>query len=119
MEHQIAEYNNSQPALAPQNSVINMIERVAMNPDADLEKLERMIDMQERIMMRESKQAFDAAFSVMQSELPEIEKAAAIKHGNKPIAKYARFEDINEAIRPVLKDHGFAVRFNIERLPVF
>jgi hypothetical protein len=48
----------------------------------------------------------------MQEELPEIEERGEIKiSDNKPGQGYARWEDINKAIKPVLKKHGFALSF--------
>lgn len=93
------------------SAVLNMIERVCMSPDADMDKLEKMLDMQERILNRNAKQSFSADLAAMQAELPMV-----AKHGeghNK--AKYAKLEDINEAIRPTLQKHGFAVTFRIKQ----
>lgn len=92
-------------------AVLAMIERVVANPEADMDKLEKMLDLQQRILDRNAKQAFTADLAAMQAELPLVGK-----HGeghNK--AKYALLEDINEAIRPTLKRYGFAVTFRIKQ----
>ena len=95
------------------NAVLSMIERVALDPNVDISKLERMLDMQERILNRNAQQAFTAAFADMQIELPEITRDAKIQHSGKVIAKYARFEDINEAVKPILAKHGFGISFSV------
>lgn len=85
-------------------AILSVIERVATNPDVDIEKLERMLDMQERILNRNAKQEFSSALANLQAELPQVEKLA---EGHK--IKYAKFEHILAAIKPHLINHGFAI----------
>lgn len=101
----------NQIAKAPENqiatestAVLSMIERVALNPDVDISKLEKMLDMQERILDRNAKQEFAASLANLQADLPEVEKVA---HGHN--IKYAKFEHILAAIKPHLIAHGFAI----------
>lgn len=94
-------------------ALMQMIERVAMNPDADIEKMERLMGMAERVQNREAEVAFNADFALLQADLPEIDKDGKIKVGNEVRSKYARLEDINEAIKPVLREHGFAISFRV------
>jgi hypothetical protein len=91
-------------------AIMSVIERVAMSPDADIEKLERMLDMQERVLDRNAKQAFTADLASMQIKMPRV-----VEHGTgHNNAKFAKLEDINDAIRPVLQEFGFAVTFRIK-----
>jgi len=103
--------NNQQIVCGETQAVLSMIERVVLNPDADMDKLAKMMDMQERILNRNAKQAFTADLAAMQAELPLVGKAG--EGHNK--AKYARLEDINEAIRPTLQKYGFAVTFRTKQ----
>jgi len=92
-------------------ALMQVIERVAMDKDSDISKLEKMLDMQERILNRNANQQFTADLAAMQIKLPRV-----IEHGeghNK--AKYAKLEDINDAIRPVLQEFGFAVTFRVKQ----
>lgn len=109
----LAERQEAQaPAVAGETgAVLAMIERVATNPDADMDKLERLLDMQERVMNRNAMQAFSADMAAMQAELPTVAETA--EGHNK--AKYAPLEKINETIRPVLQKYGFAVTFRTEQ----
>lgn len=98
-------------------SIIQVIERAASNPNVDIDKMERLLQMQERILDRNAKAAYSAALADMQPKLPVVVERGEIKHGdNKPVqSRYALWEDINEAIRPLLAQHGFALSFRTGR----
>lgn len=88
-----------------------MIERAARDPAVDIDKLERLMQMQERAIAREAKAAYDAAMSELQPELPAIgERGKAVVQGSVRYT-FALWEDINAAIKPVLMRHGFALTF--------
>lgn len=100
------------PAVSESAAIIQVIERAAMNPNVDIDKMERLLQMQERIMERQAKAAYDAAYADMQNDLPEIVERGGIKDRNGNVqSKYALWEDINEAIKPVLAKHGFGISF--------
>lgn len=113
-----AEEPQTTTALQPRQddaSLVLMFERLAKDPAVDVEKLERLIAMQERIMAHNAKAAFDTAFARMQSELPEVtEKGQITAKGGGVRSTYAKLEDIHQAIKPVLKTHGFAIRHRTE-----
>jgi len=98
-------------ALEAADTAVSLFERLARDPSVDVEKLERLIAMQERIMAHNAKAAFDAAFSEMQGELPVITEKGEIKVGGQLRSKYATNEDIQETVKPILQRHGFAIRF--------
>ena len=87
-----------------------MFERLACDPNVDVAKLEKLIEMQERIMRHQAKAAFDAAFAEMQGEIPIITERGEISVNGQIRSKYARFEDILVEVKPVLQKHGFALR---------
>lgn len=110
---EVAEVQKQEVATIQQNetaAIMSMIERVATSPDADINKLEKMLEMQERVLDRNAKQAFTADLAAMQLDLPRV-----IEHGEgHNNAKFAKLEDINDVIRPVLHRYGFAVTFRIK-----
>jgi hypothetical protein len=94
---------------APDGGLASVIERLAANPQVDVAKLEKIIELQERILRHQAEQAFNVAFSALQSDIPTIiEKASTDK------ATYAPLEDIIEPVRPVLSRHGFSLSFRTE-----
>lgn len=100
-------------ALAP--DIAALIERVLTDSSIDVSKLSALLDVNERVMNRAAKAAFDEAFSKMWPELPEVDEKGAIKKRDGSIqSRYAKYEDIQTAIRPVLARHGFALRHRTE-----
>ena len=95
-------------------SFVTVLARLADNPSVDVTKLERLIDAHERIVKSQAKADFDAAFSVMQGELPVIAERGAIEVRGTLRSKYALYEDIIEQVRPVLSRHGFSLRHRNE-----
>ena len=88
-----------------------VISRAASDPNTDVDKLERLLGMGERIKGQSAKADYFAAMSAMQDELPAIQERGEIRIGSGPGQKYALWEDINAVIKPVLKRHGFALSF--------
>lgn len=114
-ENQVAVVEQAALPSAPTSeavSIIKVIEKAAMNPDVDVDKMERLLQMQERIMARNAETEFNAALAEMQGELPEINEDGKIlnKSGNVQ-SKYATFENINRVVKPTLQKHGFAMSF--------
>jgi len=105
------------PASEPA-SIIAVIERAALNPDVDVDKMERLYAMHERAMERQARAAFAAALAEMQPKLPVIDERGGIKdRAGKVQSTYARWEDISDAIRPILHEHGFALSFRVVTTP--
>jgi hypothetical protein len=86
-----------------------VIERLAANPQVDVAKLEKIIELQERILRHQAESAFNAAFATMQAEIPTIiERASTDK------TSYAPLEDIVSPLRPILVKHGFSISHQTE-----
>jgi hypothetical protein len=99
------------PAPATESAAIfSMIERAARDPNVDIEKMERLMLMQERVSERNAKAAYAAAFARMQPELPVVGQKGTNTNTKQ---KYAKWEDIAEAIAPVLSRHGFSISFRV------
>lgn len=100
----------------PTVDAVPMLERLAKDPAVDVEKLERLIGMQERAQERDARALFWAAFPAMQGELPEIDEHGRIMVDGTVRSGYAKNEDIQAAVRPILKRHGFALTFRERRM---
>lgn len=91
--------------------VIQMLERAASNPAVDVLKLEKLLEMQERILDRQARIAYTQALAAVQLALPAIDARGEIRIGTGKPQRYALWEDINETIKPILAEHGFALSF--------
>jgi hypothetical protein len=93
-------------------SVLQIIERMTTNPAVDVDKLERLMDMHDKVIARRAKGAYLHAFSALQVDLPSIEERGIVKGNNgKVMYTYARWEDINDILKPILAKHGFGLWF--------
>lgn len=117
---QIQRHDTVQVASTPMaeaSATISLIERLALDPRVDVDKLERLMLMQERAVARSAKASYAAALAEMQPNLPTVEQNGRIiireKNGDKIVQStpYALWADINEAIKPALAAHGFALSF--------
>lgn len=107
-------------------SILEIISRAATDPSFDVDKVERLMQMYERQKAQQAKTSYMAALSELQSDLPVVERKGRIVIREKDGAgkrsgeisqstPYALWEDINEAIKPHLKTHGFALSFRVAR----
>jgi len=100
-------------------TVLGMIERAATNPEVDVEKMNALLDMQERILDKEAESAFNHDLMLLQESLPIISRNGSVeyedKSGNRVKAfKFATYDNIYKAIQPIMKGHGFSVSFTTE-----
>lgn len=96
---------------ADASSIMAVISRAAADPATNVEKLERLMAMYERITDRNAKAAYASALALMSPELPVIAERGKIQIGSGKAQMYALWEDINDSIKPVLARHGFALSF--------
>lgn len=96
------------------DSLLQVIAKAARDPNVDIDKMERLLEMQERVAARQAEQEFAAAFAQMQPKLPYISARNAIVHSGKEIAKYADWPSISRAIAPILCEHGFGLNFSFD-----
>lgn len=94
--------------------------QLARDPNIRPEVVAAFIGMQERLEDRQAEREFNTAFVRLQPRLPRIKKDGSLlypKNKNDPdgpkreISKYAKWETIDEAIRPLLTEEGFALSF--------
>ena len=88
-------------------SVLAIIGRAASDPAVDVDKMNGLWQMQERIMAQQAKKEFNASLSAMQAELPVINERGNANNRY----TYAKWEDINKAITPFLSKNGFSLSF--------
>ncbi len=103
-------------AVSMSDGILSVIARAAADPSVDIDKMERLLEMQERVLSRDAKAAYYTALAEMQPNLPVITENGGIKdRGGNIQSTYALWEDVNEAIRPILAENGFALSFKVRR----
>lgn len=89
-------------------TILSVIERMALTPELDPERLERYMRLYEQMEAKKAKTAFFVAFAAAQAEMPQVVRDA---DNDQTKSKYARYETISEAIQPVITKHGFSTTF--------
>jgi len=75
----------------------------------DVDKMEKMLNLQIKMMDKQAEIEFNEALSQLQQEMPRIGKTGENKHLK---SKYMKYEDIDVAIRPILAKFGFSISYN-------
>lgn len=85
------------------------------------DKLQIVLQMQREILADRRREAFQTAFVGMAAELPQVEKRGLVKleKDGRELGRYAfaKWEDMDDAIRPILNKWGFALSFSEEPAP--
>ncbi len=89
-------------------SLMEVISRAAADPNTDVDKLERLLGMYERISAQQAETAFNEAMNDAQAELGPI---AADANNPQTKSKYASYPKLDKAVRPVYSKHGFSLSF--------
>lgn len=92
--------------------VMSVIARAASDPTVDVAKMESLLNMQERLMKMRAEQLFNAALCDLQAEVPRVSKLGQILNKGVVQSTFARYEDIDKAVRPLMNAHGFAISFD-------
>ena len=111
-EQQLALREDQNVVTTDARSIMEVISRAAADPKTDVDKLERLLGMYERITAQKAKASYTQALAKMQPTLPVIaERGGITNNAGKVQSTYALWEDINDAIKPILAEHGFALSF--------
>jgi hypothetical protein len=90
-------------------SLLAIISRAASDPTIDVEKMERLMAMHERISARQAEAAFNAAMESCQAEMRPISTDATNPQTR---SKYATYGKLDRALRPIYTRHGFSLSFS-------
>src|SRR5262245_30247532 len=103
------------PSVAlPAADLLAMLERVASNPEVPVEKLEKLLALQERIIGRRAEDDFNHAMSDAQAEMRPV---SADAENPQTRSRYASYAQLDKALRPIYTTHGFALSFGEAETP--
>ena len=105
---------STDPGTGQAASIMDVIARAAQDPNVDIDKMERLLQMQERILERQSFIRFNEDLAAAQAEMEPIVRDAPNKQTS---SRYARLETIVEKITPIRAKYGFSVSFTTAECP--
>ena len=97
------------------DSAISLFERLARDPSASVEKIERLMALWERGEAKTAEAAFNVAMSSAQSEMRPV---AADASNPQTRSRYASYEALDRVLRPIYTTHGFGLSFDTGDAPV-
>jgi hypothetical protein len=95
-------------------AIINVIARAASDPNTDVDKLERLLAMQERVLQRAAEQAFNVAMREAQEEMGPVLKN---RKNSETHSTYADLEQVSKLMDPIIYKHGFSMSFGTGDCP--
>lgn len=84
-------------------------ERMASDPNIDVAKLEKLMEMNERMLARTAREQFNAAMSSAQKEMRPV---AADADNPQTRSRYASYAALDRALRPIYTNHGFGLSYD-------
>jgi len=92
-------------------SLLEAISRAASDPATDMDKMERLFAMHEKLVAHQAEVSFNVALAQAQSEIITVVKNKTNEHTR---SRYADLDTIINAISPIYTSHGFSISFNTE-----
>ena len=90
-------------------SLMDVISKAARDPSVDIDKMERLIAMRERLLAQEAEMAFNVAMNAAQAEMRPI---AANASNPQTRSRYATFDKLDRVLRPIYTEKGFSLSFD-------
>lgn len=104
------------PLPEPEPNMLAVIAKaVAENPQMNVDNMEKLLAMHERIVAAQQKASFFAAMARVAPQIPEIGQRGVIKNRDGHVqSKYATLDDIDRIIRPIISAEGLSQSFDSE-----
>ena len=99
----------SESAASPPSSMLALIARAARDTTVDVDKLERMLAMHERLQAAAAYREYNEAMNRAQEEIQPVARTA---ENTQTRSWYAKLEAVDKAIRTIYLRHGFALSRN-------
>jgi hypothetical protein len=103
------------PGMPEPANILDVIARAANDPATDVSKMEKLLEMYERIAGKNAEVAFNASMKAAQEEMPKILRN---KENQQTNSRYADLEKVNAAIVPVYTKQGFSLSFGTADCPL-
>jgi len=107
------QYDDS-PAVSPAPNPMSMLQ-MAVSQNCDIEKLTKLMDLQERWEKNEARRAFDKAFAAFKSESIQIIKNIEVTAGPLAGKKYADLYAVVNSTTPAMSRHGLSASWRLTK----
>lgn len=106
------------PAAQEPSSLLPAILQVARDPALDVAKLEALMEMQFKLEARQAERDFIEAFARLSAKMPRVKKTGVVDLGKgKGSFSFAKWEEMDKIIRPLLAEEGFTLSFDSAARP--
>lgn len=92
-------------------TIYEVLGDLARDPNVDVTRIAALMDLQIKAEDRQAEREFNAAFARLQPMMPRISKKGKIDMGAKGSMSFARYEDLDKALRPLYVAEGFSLSF--------
>lgn len=103
--------------IGPSSNMLTIIANAAADPSVDVAKMTALLELHERLLARDAKAEFNQALAKMNrgAEM-RVNKEGEVRlsAGGRVSYKFAKWEDMDAVIRPLLQEHGFTLSFDTE-----
>jgi len=114
-ESQLQRVEPTPDVFTTSGQLLTVIERAASNKEIDVDKMDKLLQMQERILAKQAEQQFNEAMREVQSQVPRILRDATNPSTN---SRYTRLESLLKVIVPIYTEHGFSISFGTADCPI-
>lgn len=112
---ELTQVEHQPPAYVSQSDAIMVfIDRASRDPSVDMDKMDRLLAMYERVKANDAGRAFNAAMAAAKAEIPPIIKNREVDFTSQKGRTHYRHEDlagIARIVDPILAKHGLSYRF--------
>lgn len=106
----VVRQDDQPPAIQPEGAtLLAVISRAAADPQTDVEKMERLMAMYERVEAKRAETDFNAAMSQAQTAMRPIQADMTNPQTRSLYASYAK---LDSRLRPIYTANGFALSFD-------
>lgn len=112
-KQELVKHEQGELAMSSSNgdALLQIIASAVRDPQVDVAKMSALLDLKERVDAQQAKIEFNAAFSRLQMKLPRVTKNGTIDLGRGKPIPFAKWEDVDAVIRPILASEGFSLSF--------
>jgi hypothetical protein len=99
------------------SNMLSIIAQAAADPRVDVIKMTALLDLQEKLLNREAQSEFNRALARMNIDDLRVLKNGTVNVPGKVSYKFAKWEDMDRVIRPLMQREGFTLSFDTGTTP--